>query len=82
MVAGVSVHWPTVGLALRERLMKWLNPRQGEEAEQALRADAMVAAGFIQAQACTCEEGAAEGEVDACIRCQALGRAANQEIER
>lgn len=68
---------------LADKVIEWFNPPDGEEAEESILADAVMAAGkFIEAQPCTCEDGAATFDVDPCERCQVLGRGADAEIER
>jgi hypothetical protein len=68
---------------LADKVIEWFNPPDGDEAEESLLADAVMRAGkFIEAQPCTCEEGAAEFLVDPCARCAALGRAADEPEER
>lgn len=68
---------------LADQVIKWFNPPDDDVAEIAIHLDAIMRAGkFIEAQPCTCEDGAAEYLVDPCPRCQALGRAADQPEER
>ncbi len=70
---------------LADKVIEWFNPPDGDESEEWICAEAVMAAGkYIEAQPCTCEDGAGYPDylVDPCARCQVLGRAADKEIER
>lgn len=68
---------------LADKVIEWFNPPDDDVAEIAIMLDAVTRAGeFIEALPCTCGDGAAEFDVDPCKRCEALGRAANQSIDR
>lgn len=68
---------------LAGKVYEWFNPPDDDIAEEAILLDAIQRAGeYIESLPCTCGDGAAEFAVDPCDRCQALGRAANQSIDR
>ena len=64
---------------VRESITEHLNPPDEDSAEEAILMEAVArAAAFIDAQPCSCD--APEGDV--CDRCMALGRFANERLER
>jgi hypothetical protein len=68
---------------LADIAVECFNPPENDEPEEVLIGSAIKAAGeYLLTLPCTCPPGAAEFEVDACGRCQVLGRSANNPIER
>lgn len=70
---------------LADKVIEWFNPPDGDESEEWICGQAVMAAGkYIEAQPCICEEGAGYPDylVDPCARCQVLGRAADKELQR
>lgn len=62
---------------LADKVIELFNPPDHDVAEEALLADALErAAEFIETRFCTCSRD------EACARCEALGRYADQRVER
>lgn len=71
--------------AIRDAVIDALNPRDGDDGEVFIMVEAIKgAAAFIESVPCTCppDAGDPEWESDPCARCQALGRARDQVIDR